>query len=57
MTYISRSFFFGQIFVQGRILSSISGSKLIFHIKMYRDTIFVIGRFFSSTDGSKLIFY
>ena len=42
MTYISRStaLDFGQIikvkiFVQGRILSSTDGSKLIFHIRMY----------------------
>ena len=40
MTYISRFTDFGQnikvkIFVQGRILSSTYGSKLIFHMRMY----------------------
>ena len=39
-TYISWSTDFGQmckvkIFVQGRILSSTNGSKLIFHMRMY----------------------
>ena len=42
MTYISRSTDFGlgqiikvNIFVQGRILSSTNGSKLIFYMRMY----------------------
>ena len=40
MTYISQSTDLGQIikvkiFVQGRILSSTNGSKLIFHMRMY----------------------
>ena len=41
MTYISRSTDFGQIikiktFVQGRISRPSNGSKLIFHMRMYR---------------------
>ena len=42
MAFISQSVDFGlwpivkvKIFVQGRILSSTNGSKLIFHIRMY----------------------
>ena len=67
---------FGQIikvktFVQGRILSSISGSNLIFHMRMYETSrniphdlfqiikvkIFVQGRISRPVSGSKLIFH